>query len=371
MKTVLLALCGLTPQVVTETLFALHQQGRTVDAIRILTTRAGKDACLANLLRAGEGQYYRYLEDYGRAADSIDFAPRHLRVVRGEDGTELDDLGSEDDSERFLRLCMETVFELTADPRTQVLFSIAGGRKTMGASLSLAAQCYGRPQDRIYHVLVAPGEFESCRDFYYPPKEPSTVAVLTRDRRPCHMSTSQAEITLVPMPFFPLRQHLTPAMLRQPESPVALMLSLVREDRPCLIIDLPQKKLVWKGVECDVPPSLLAYYALLALHKQEVDCGRPRCTDCDTCFLNIGQILQKQDEMTRLYQRLTGREPVKSGATGLDEEYVKQYRSKLNRLIRTVYGEYEARRLLIGATADRPGVRYGIGMERESIRVVM
>lgn len=371
MKTILLAVCGLTPQVITETLYALHQQGQQVDAIRVLTTRAGKDACISGLLRAGEGQYHQYLEDYGLPREAIDFSPRHLLAVLGEDGTELDDIGSEDDSERFLRLCMEETFAHTADSQIRVLFSIAGGRKTMGACLSLAAQCYGRPQDRIYHVLVRPAEFESCRDFYYPPKTPRTVAVLNRDRRPCHMDTALAEITLVPLPFFPLRGQLTPAMLRQPESPAALMLSLVREEKPQLLIDLPQQKLIWKGAELDLPPSLLAYYALLALHKQEADCGKTRCPGCDDCYLTGAGILAKQAEMTRLYQRLTSREPVKSGATALEEDYLKQYRSKINRDIAARFGRYEARLLQIGSIGKRPGVRYGIGVDRALIRVVM
>lgn len=371
MKTVLLAVCGLSPQVVTETLFALHLQGQQVDAIRVLTTRSGKDACLAALFRAGDGHYYRYLKDYGLSPDVIDFAPRHLIAVLAEDGREIDDIVSEYDSEQFLRLCMEEAFALTRDLQARVLFSIAGGRKTMGACLSLAAQCYARSQDRIYHVLVKPSEFESCRDFYYPPRTPHTVEVLNRDRRPCHMSTAEAEITLVPMPFFPLRRQLTAQMLCQPENPASLMLSLVCEGKPQLTIDLPQKRIIWKGVECDVPPSLLAYYALLALHKQEADCARNRCGECDECYLSTEQILQKQEEMTRLYQRLTSREAVASGATGLDEEYVKQYRSKLNRLIRRTFGDYDARLLQVGATSARPGVRYGIGIEKEAIRVVM
>lgn len=371
MKTILLAVCGLSPQVITETLYALHQQGQQVDAIRILTTRAGKDACIAGLLRAGDGHYDQYLSDYGLSPDAIDFAPRHLRAVLAENGTELDDLGNEDDSERFLRLCMEETFELTADAQVRVLFSIAGGRKTMGACLSLAAQCYGRPHDRIYHVLVRPSEFESCRDFYYPPPTPRTIAVLNRDRRPCHMDTSEAEITLVPLPFFPLRGQLTPAMLRQPESPAALMLSLVREDRPQLLIDLPQRKIVWKGVELDLGASRLALYALMALHKQEAHCQPASCQGCADCYLSVDQVLAKQDTMTRLYQRLTTREPVKSGATALDVDYFQQYRSKINRDIVARFGQYEARRLQIDRIGSRPGVRYGIGLDRALIRVVL
>ena len=370
MNTVLLAVCGLSPQVITETLFALHQQGRQIDAIRVLTTRAGKDACVAGLFRAGDGHYYRYLDEYGLPRDAIDFAPRHLLAVLADDGTEIDDITNEYDSERFLRLCMEETFALTHDCEQRVLFSIAGGRKTMGACLSLAAQCYARTQDRIYHVLVQPGEFESCRDFYYPPRAPCTVAVLNRERRLCHMSTAEAQISLVPMPFFPLRRQLTPQMLRRPESPAALMLSLVREERPRLTIDLAQRKICWKDIECDLTPSLLAVYAVLALHKQEVACTKSHCPGCVDCALSVGQILAKQADITRLYQRMTTRDPVKSGATALDEEHVGQYRSKINRLIARTFGDYEARALLIGSLGARP-VRYAIGVERELLRVVM
>jgi len=38
MKNILLAVVGLSPQVITETLFALHQQNRRVDAIHIITS---------------------------------------------------------------------------------------------------------------------------------------------------------------------------------------------------------------------------------------------------------------------------------------------------------------------------------------------
>ena len=42
MKNILLAVTGLSPQVITETLYALHQSGRYVDAIHVITTLDGK-----------------------------------------------------------------------------------------------------------------------------------------------------------------------------------------------------------------------------------------------------------------------------------------------------------------------------------------
>lgn len=371
MKTVLLAVCGLSPQIITETLYALHQQGQRIDAVRILTTRAGKDACIASLFRDGDGHWRRYLDEYGLAANAPDFSPRSLLAVADAQGREMDDISSENDSERFLRACMEQAFELTRHADQRVLFSIAGGRKTMGACLALAAQCYGRSQDRVYHVLVQPTEFEGCRDFFFPPRPPRLLEVRNREGRPCFMDSAQAEVTLVPMPFFSLRGHLTPSLLRQPENPATLMLSLVREDKPELTVDLREKNLVWKKTECDLSAAPLALYALLALHKQQSGCTHADCQNCRDCFLTPEQILERQDELTRLYRRLTTREPVASGITGLDTEYFQSYRSKINRAILLCFGDHEGRQLSIERVGERPNSRYGILLDRRRIKVVL
>jgi CRISPR-associated protein (TIGR02584 family) len=54
MRDVLIALCGLTPQVITETLWALARRNPPVypAEVWILTTKAGRDACLEKLLGA-------------------------------------------------------------------------------------------------------------------------------------------------------------------------------------------------------------------------------------------------------------------------------------------------------------------------------
>ena len=62
MKNILLAVTGLNPQVITETLYALHQNNRYVDAIHVITTRDGKEKIYAELLGERDGHYYRYLE---------------------------------------------------------------------------------------------------------------------------------------------------------------------------------------------------------------------------------------------------------------------------------------------------------------------
>ena len=55
MRNILLAVCGLSPQVITETLYALFHEGREVHAVHLITTRPGRDKVLAELLAPKTG----------------------------------------------------------------------------------------------------------------------------------------------------------------------------------------------------------------------------------------------------------------------------------------------------------------------------
>jgi CRISPR-associated protein Csx14 len=107
MKNILLAVTGLSPQVITETLFALHQSKKTVDAVHIITTRDGKEMIYATLLSGKKGRYYQYLDEYGINPSSIDFSHRNIHVISDEHGIEIPDIGSELDNERFLAIANE------------------------------------------------------------------------------------------------------------------------------------------------------------------------------------------------------------------------------------------------------------------------
>jgi CRISPR-associated protein (TIGR02584 family) len=74
---------------------------------------------------------------------------------------------------------------LTEDPDTEIHVSIAGGRKTMGYYLGYALSLYGRPQDRLSHVLVS-DPYETNRDFYYP----------TPYEHPIHSRRGDKEVTV-------------------------------------------------------------------------------------------------------------------------------------------------------------------------------
>ena len=373
MKRLLLAVCGLHPQVITETLYALHQEGRMVDGLRLITTRKGKEACLAHLLEPGNGRFFSFLSEYGISLASVDFAPRHILVVTDDRGRELDDISSEEDNEAFLRVCMEEAFECTRDEEQTVFFSIAGGRKTMGACLALAAQIYARPQDRIFHVLVSP-EFESSWDFFFPPAKSTRARLLDDKGQPFFKETKYARVTLAPMPFFPLRGRLTDRMLKRPEAPGALMLSVVKEKRAELIVDLILRTLTWKGFQLDLSPAHMALYAFFVLSKKQCIEGRETCRSCHECSIDYQSLNARQQEIARLHAMASAGGPAfvssSSGIVSLSKENFNSYRAKINREIERRFGGVERERLGIMAVGKRPSTKYMIPLDRGRIRII-
>jgi CRISPR-associated protein (TIGR02584 family) len=81
MQDVLVALCGLTPQVVTETLWALGQQRPAIvpEKVWIITTRSGREAC-ERLLFGKNGKLASYLREYRPPAEYTMW-PKHHRYA--------------------------------------------------------------------------------------------------------------------------------------------------------------------------------------------------------------------------------------------------------------------------------------------------
>jgi CRISPR-associated protein (TIGR02584 family) len=159
---------GLSPQIVTETLYALAVQSRPAwipTQIRIITTRRGEENARLTLL----SEHPRLCEDY--QLPEIAFGKESIRVITGPDGKPLEDILTDAENGAVADFIMENVRDITADPEASLHVSIAGGRKTMGFYVGYALSLLGRPQDRLSHVLVSP-PFESLSDFFYPaPRE--------------------------------------------------------------------------------------------------------------------------------------------------------------------------------------------------------
>lgn len=272
---ILLATTGESPQVITETLYAIHREGLTwPDEIRLITTTVGKARAQKGLLEE------RHLR---RLCDEIDrpqpiFDATCIEVVPGAQGQEVDDARSLEDHEALADFIMTRVRDLTADDRQTVHASLAGGRKTMTFYLGYAMSLFGRRQDSLSHVLISKG-YESLRDFWYPSLKQGQLhgydgkPLVTADGMP--LMPGDAEVTLAPIPFVRHRHDL-PAILPQTGASVHFR-DLVRlinlgdlPEEVHLCIDLPNQRIVVRDsvspLHFEFRPNLmaLAFYAMMA-----------------------------------------------------------------------------------------------------------
>ena len=91
-KKILVAVTGMSPQIVTETLYALHTQHQWLpEEIHVLTTQVGAKNITGSLL--GENGFFRRLcAEY--ALPAIRFDADCIHVIQGETGEPLTDIRS-------------------------------------------------------------------------------------------------------------------------------------------------------------------------------------------------------------------------------------------------------------------------------------
>ncbi|GBE12367.1 CRISPR-associated protein [bacterium BMS3Abin13] len=371
MKNIMLAVVGLNPQVITEALYGLYHAGRRVDSIHLITTRAGKDRIFTHLLSPYDGKMAAFMKEYNIDQAAIDCGPHTVHVLKKQSGVEIDDIVDEDDNEILINTCLKLAFQFTGRPDCAVFFLVAGGRKTMTSCLTLAAQLYGRPQDRIYHVLITP-EFESSRDFWYPPKISRPVTLFDKERKPYVRETKYAAINLINIPFVSVRERFSADLLSTPHTPADLMAALIQDDPKMLLIRLAEGKIVFGGREMDMYPAHMALYGFFAEIKK--NCTQEHnCRDCTDCFVDTSRIFSGQDKISRIYSQVARPkqfdEMSATGITALDQENFNSYKSKIRKSMIRRFGNGLAINLEISATGERPLTRYGIRLDKSRIRI--
>ena len=196
----LIAVIGNTPQVMTETFWALRVQRRElINEVFVMTTTMGKETCQKRLL--DEGRFKKMLVDYDIDPNTVKFDAAHILVFEDAEDNYLDDIRTSDDN----RLARDQIFRWIEDWTQKDHFalhcSLAGGRKSMGYLLGAAIQFFGRPQDRLYHVLVTPPEIEMNRDFFFPPVREEQIPTSDGQR----ISTADVRIELAELPYVSVR----------------------------------------------------------------------------------------------------------------------------------------------------------------------
>ena len=263
-RRVLLCVVGLTPQVVTETLWALAVRGHPAFApteLAIVTTAEGATHVELRLLD-GKRMLEALARDYPEAGLSGLAERTRVHLVRDPAGAPLVDIASLEANTALADLLVEVVRNLTADPACALHVSIAGGRKTMGFLAGYALSLFGRPQDRLSHVLVDPA-FEQHPEFFYPPPEPQVLIAPGKDQKP--IRTDRCNLVLADIPFVRLREGLPQDLLSGRASFEDAVGRLQEKFRPPeLLIDLEARSVRAHGRSVRCSPIELAFWAWLA-----------------------------------------------------------------------------------------------------------
>lgn len=386
-RRILLAATGLSPQVVTETLYALAVASKPAfipTEVHLLTTEEGKRHAELSLL-AGHAWFQRLREEYGLG--EVAFKPGNIHVIGGNEP--LTDIRTAQDNDIAADHIAQHVRRLTSDPDAALHVSIAGGRKTMGYYTGYALSLYGRAQDRLSHVLVST-PYESLPDFFYPSRESRVIH--DGNNRP--HDASWATVTLAAIPFVRLREGLPEGLLDGSQSFLEAVEAAQRAVTPAeLVLDLAGRRIRAGGRVVTLPPAQLAFLAWLArrrIHGEEgVRCHSEGVTDTDY-----------RDEYLAEYHTVTGGwEPSSPGlppvdhvdeyrkvfagrqlddrtsdrlAEGMPHNFFVETKSKLNRKLREllvpVLGRTQAAAYEVVATGARGSQRFGIELPASAIR---
>lgn len=176
----------------------------------------------------------------------------------------MEDIRSKAEHEACANLITEQVRAFTADDSAALHVSLAGGRKTMTYYLGNALTLFGRPQDRLSHVLVPP-PYESNPEFFYPTPYDRP---LYSNRLERWLDAKDAEVTLADIPFVRLRNSL-PSRFKNLEEGQASFTEVVAAmqqafEPPAVTVDFREKGLyLADGRFIALSGADLAFYAWL------------------------------------------------------------------------------------------------------------
>ncbi len=189
-KTVLLAVSGSSPAILTETIWALARETPPVipDLVVAVTTSSGARALETQLLTPltawrNRSVWQALRQDLLGASYARDNrltleAPVLVTRANPNLGTAcpVDDIRSPEDNAAAAETILAAVRRFSTDPEIRLLGLLSGGRKTMGALLHAAFSLAGRPGDRLLHVLVTePFDHPRLTPTFFFPDQPDAT----------------------------------------------------------------------------------------------------------------------------------------------------------------------------------------------------
>ncbi|HEY3443127.1 MAG TPA: CRISPR-associated ring nuclease Csm6 [Paludibaculum sp.] len=363
---ILVAVSGLSPQILTETLYwlSVRQEPRFIPTeVHLITTNEGASRARLCLLGEEQGWFERLRVEYDLPAMGFDDSSIH--VIENQESAPLEDIRTPEDNLCAADAIIDLLRKLTADSECALHVSIAGGRKTLGFYAGYALSLLGRTQDRLSHVL-APAQYEGHPEFYYPTKRRRVIFTPPPDSRP--LDTSAAEVTLAEIPFVPLREWIPACLLTNRLSFTAAVAAARHRMEPAEVrVNLPGGRLETYHASVDLPAAELAFFSWLARRRKTaracVSCPPDGAPDRDIAL-----------EYLREYEPLrtagaAGDRTARALRGGMEKSFFLERKARLHRFLDKVLGP-EAERYYVQAIGKRPETKYELGLEPGRIRFV-
>lgn len=363
-RRILVAVTGLSPQVVTETIYALSVRAKPAfvpTEIHLITTGKGADNARLNLLSSRISWFHRLRHDWNLPPMAFD--ADNIHVIPAGDGTPLEDIRDGEDNTRAADFITGHIARLTKEPDSALHVSLAGGRKTMGYYLGYALSLFGREQDRLSHVLVA-APFENHRDFYYPTPLEYPIHVL-EDGKDIAYDCRTAEVELAEIPFVRLRDGLPRDLLTGGASFSRVVSAAQMASRQlALVLDTGSQTARAGGESLNLTPQafvLLLWFARRRKAGQEaVSCGQR-------------ENLAAGRELIALTREIYGQNSAQAEATekalrdGMRSEWFSPAKTRLNRSLAKALGERGAVPYQIKGEGRRNAMCFSLALNPEYI----
>lgn len=275
-RRILACVSGMSPAIITETLFALVTQHDFIpDEVHVITTLKGRELIQKHLLHVETGHFHAFLREYlpGR---TIRFDDDTIHLIGAGDGDARQDITTDEDNRAAANTLYRVLRQFKAVPGTYLHASVAGGRKSMSFYMGQAFSLIAESQDRLSHVLVSE-PFETTRGFFYPTRAPHFLDGPKGERLDC----AQARVQLADLSVIKLGSMLgeLPEKARQ-DFDFAIRLAQAT-------LEPPKVRMVWStsqeegrvemlGETIKMAPQeflVLGLHALARLHERELPAG--------------------------------------------------------------------------------------------------
>lgn len=364
MKNILLATIGASPQVLTETLYAIHQSGKPFpEEVYVITTLSAKPLLINGLFRDGHLQALK--EEY--QLPDFRFDESNIWLIEDDAGNQVEDAKSVDDQSHMADFITKILFKLTRDPRIALHTSLAGGRKTMAFYTGYAMSLLGREQDTLSHVFVD-DDYEFVRDFWFPTKSAKWV---TGKNGQGEVDVSKARVTLAEIPFVKMRHSIDPSLLASMEnlsfSQTVALLNAGQDQTLSVKINPKAKTLETLGVEIKLTAKELAFYLWL-YHKGEAGMLVDRYFDEDPAhsqgFLSLFATMSQDPRVFESFGITPEdfKEQNLHQLTGMEKSFLQPVCSQINHKLKKVLPAATADKLAVLSFPEKAGQRYRVAL---------